>query len=326
MIRLSTRPHRAGYLLFALVGLAQLLCSEDAQGFDGHGVAWRSDLGSAQAEARQKDLPLWVQFTGPWCVNCKRMDRGAFLHPLVVAASTERFIPVKVRSDEYEQLALSLGLTVLPSTVIVKPSGEVIDKWEGFGEPGEFLNFLEETLIRDGRLPRSPRKDGPPEIALASYCPVSLVDRRRLVPGQTTLVEKHGGFEYRFADEAARVAFRARPEKYVPVNRGDCPVRQVDGGRFKPGDPRFGVLYRGHLYLCADGSERDRFLKNPERYANVDLGYRLHCLHCVGEKPGREVAQSSGRPAPSTTTRRTLLPPPSAVMEAFLTPVLRLTR
>ncbi len=81
---------------------------------------------------------------------------GRSSHPSVVGASRDRFVPVKLRSDEYEQLALSLGLSALPSTVIVRPSGEVIDKWEGYGEPGEFLTFLEEALTRS-------RKEGPVE-------------------------------------------------------------------------------------------------------------------------------------------------------------------
>jgi YHS domain-containing protein len=254
------------------------------------------------------------------------MDRGTFLNPHVVAASGERFIPIKVRSDEYEQLALTLGLTVLPSTVIVKTSGEVIDKWEGYGEAGEFLGFLEETLIRDARLPRLRKPQDPPRVALASYCPVSLVDKRRLILGQPGLVAQHGGSEYRFADEAARNAFLVKPEKYVPANGGDCPVRQVDRGRFQPGDPRCGVLYGGHLYLCADAVERDRFLKSPARYANIDLASRSACLHCWSDKSGQQTAQTKGQPASTTAARRPTLPSPAAVLEAFLSPVLRLTR
>ncbi len=319
MIRLMTRPDRAGFSALALAGLAPALIACDAFGSDGHVIAWRSDLGSAQAESRARHLPLWIQFTGPWCVNCRRMERGAFVHPLVVAEAHDRFVPVKLRSDEYEQLALSLGLSALPSTVIVHPDGEVIDKWEGFGEPGEFLVFLEETRARFKKADRV-------EVALASYCPVSLVDKKQLVRGQTTLTTKRDGFEYRFADEAARRAFLAAPERYAPANRGECPVRQVDGGVFQPGDPRWGILYRGHLYLCADAAGRERFLKNPERYANIDLASLSACPHCWSGRPDGQLAQSEGRPAPSTAARRSTLPSAPAVIEALLAPVSRLRR
>src|SRR5580704_3646995 len=88
-------------------------------------IEWRPDLGQAQVEAKSRDLLLWIQFTGPWCINCRRMDRATFLHAGVVTRSREQFVPVKLRSDEHEALAVSLGLTSLPSTVIVRPNAEV---------------------------------------------------------------------------------------------------------------------------------------------------------------------------------------------------------
>jgi YHS domain-containing protein len=322
MIRLSTRPGRAGhpYPLVALAGLAQIFANTVVAA-DGRSVAWKTDLGAAQAESRARDLPLWVQFTGPWCVNCRRMEWGTFSHPLVIAAARERFVAVKLRSDEHEQLALSLGLSSLPSTVIVRPNGEVIDKWEGFGEPGEFLVFLEGTRARF-------RGEAHYEVALGAHCPVSLVDRRRLIPGRSELVARRDGFEYRFADEAARRAFLAEPEKYVPANHGECPVRHVDAGSFQDGDPRWGVLYKGHLYLCADAADRVRFLKNPERYANLDADAKASCPHCWGEWTASRVAWNapSRLPSPSAATRRPGVPTGPVLMEALLTPGGRLVR
>jgi len=327
MILLSNRPPRVGCPLVFIASLVPLLAASPAQAIEPHGVAWRTDLGTAQAESRARNLPLWIQFTGPWCVNCRRMERGAFVNPAVVASSHEMFVPVKLRSDEFEPLAIRLGLTVLPSTVIVKPTGEVIDKWEGYGDPGEFHVWLGATLARDGRLPERPL-DKRPEIALASFCPVSLVDRRQLVPGLTTLTAIHNGAEYRFPDEASRTTFLTHPERYAPANRGECPVEHVDRGVFRPGRPESGVIYRGHLFLCANAADRDRFIENPERYANVDLVARDSCPHCWGIRPGRQLAQGPDKlPAvPSSATRRTISPPPSAIMEAFLAPVTRLRR
>jgi YHS domain-containing protein len=326
MIRLLNRPLRAGYPLLALAGLAPLLVASAATASDTRSVVWRTDLGTAQAEARARDLPLWIQFTGPWCVNCRRMERGAFVHPAVVASSQGQFVPVKLRSDEYEQLALSLGLNSLPSTVIVRPNGEVIDKWEGYGESNEFHAWLQETLSSDGRL-GTPGKGKKFEVAMAAFCPVALVDRRKLVPGLATLTAKHDGFEYRFADEASRTAFLARPEKYVPANHGECPVEHVENGVFQAGKPQFGVIYRGHLYLFAGTEDRTRFLKNPERYANVDLASRHSCPHCWGTTSRRQIAQVPPRAAAaSLATRRIVLPPPAVIMEALLMPVNRLLR
>ncbi len=77
--------------------------------------------------------------------------------------------------------------------------------------------------------------------------------------------------------------FRKDPERYIPVNHGDCPVTQVDRGAAKPGDPRWGVLYQGRLYLCASSDARRHFLDEPARYAMVDVAEQGFCAHCRGE-------------------------------------------
>ena len=121
------------------------------------------------------------------------------------------------------------------------------------------------------------------------------------------------------------MAFLQRPEKYAPVNRGECPVTQVDGGAIKPGHAKWGVLYNGHLFLCADAAGRDLFLKTPGRYAAVDLASREACPHCRGSA-GERLATSPGQVAGSPPPRRSSLPTPPALLEAFLTPVSRLWR
>jgi len=277
------RPSRVGLaalLAFGLVGQIPsrgLLAADDPRK-----IAWRDDLAQAQAEAKSRDLLLWIQFTGPWCINCRRMDRSTFTHAAVVTASRGQFVPVKLRSDEYENLAQSLGLTSLPSTVIVRPDGEVVEKFEGYGEAETFEGFLGAVLRREGRSPEQivARAAKDRSVALAGFCPVSLIRTRRLVPGKPELTEEHGGRVFRFAAEADRLAFRQSPGSFAPVNDGRSPVSQVDQGDFLVGDPRWGVVYGGHLFLFRDGAERDRFAKDPERYAHVDASERFACPHC----------------------------------------------
>jgi thioredoxin-related protein/YHS domain-containing protein len=290
MLNPAPRRIRVGLgalLAFGLLGstLTDLATAAD----DARKINWREDLGQAQAEARSRDLLLWIQFTGPWCINCRRMDRATFVHPPVVTESRERFVPVKLRSDEHELLALSLGLSSLPSTVIVRPNGEVVDRFEGYIEPERFEATLTALLRREGRsaeqvAARAAEKKKlaarDSEIALAGYCPVSLLRERKLVQGRPELTVEHDGRVFRFADEATLGAFRRKPDAFAPANDGRCPVSQVDRGDFHTGDPRWGVVYAGHLFLFKDEAQRDRFVKDPERYANVDAADRGSCPHC----------------------------------------------
>jgi YHS domain-containing protein len=108
-------------------------------------------------------------------------------------------------------------------------------------------------------------------VALAGFCPVSLVQGCRLIPGQPALSLSYEGLVYRFADDRMRTAFRNQPGRFLPANGGHCPVAQVDRSEVRPGEALWSVLYRDRLFLCADREAQARFMKNPERYARALL-------------------------------------------------------
>jgi YHS domain-containing protein len=314
MTRPISRPVRFGaglFLTMALAGLATVSARGAGQG----SIDWRVDLQQAFQEARERNLLVWVQFTGPWCPSCVRMERESLTDRRVIASSRERFVPVKLRTDAHEALVTHFGLEGIPATIILTPSGEVVSRHEGFVESAPFLALLGDALARtepmrrvaatsarDRSLPvQEDRDEAEAEVSLAGYCPVSLVRDHRLVPGQPDQSLEHDGHEYRFADSGMRSMFRSQPERFIPVNAGRCPVDQVDRGESVAGDPRWGVLYQGHLYLCADRQRRDRFLKNPERYAYVDAADRGICPHCWSREG---LANRGPRPSIARAPRR----------------------
>jgi YHS domain-containing protein/thioredoxin-related protein len=279
-----SRPRRAGTLAALAIGLVgSLTVLPSARAEDPKHIAWREDLAQAQAEAKSRDLLLWIQFTGPWCINCRRMDRSTFVHQGVINHSRDSFVPIKLRSDEHEALAMSLGLTSLPSTVIVRPNGEVVERYEGYVEPETFEVTLGAVLRREGRSPEQvakAKKLKDDALALAGFCPVTLLKENKLIPGKKDLTVEHEGRIFRFASEETLREFRRKPDVFAPANNGRCPVTQVDRGDFQPGDPHWGVVYGGHVFLFKTGAERDQFVKEPERYASVDRADRFNCLHC----------------------------------------------
>jgi YHS domain-containing protein len=222
------------------------------------------------------------------------------------------FVALRLRSDTNEELALSFDLSGLPATVIVSPAREVVALRQGYLSPEELADFLQQALDR-----REARKSynrrlalgntseqgvKPPakriqdqgksknsgiktesNVALLGFCPVSLVSDRRLIEGQIEYTVTHEGRLYRFANMLTFNLFRRDPERYVPVNDGDCPVTQVDRGTRQPGNPKFGVLYEGRLYLCASDAERKRFFAQPDRYASVDVAEQGNCPHCLAQ-------------------------------------------
>lgn len=241
-------------------------------------IPWRTDFDQAVAEARARDRPLWVQFTGPWCLYCIKMDRDTFTRAEVVALSRDDYIPVKVRADEREDLVQRFGVSGLPATVLLDSQGQRIDQRDGYVQAEEFVAFL--LASRPVRSERGATGPEQPEIALAGYDVVSLVTGRGLASGTSDYSTRYDGLEFRFVDARDREAFLADPERFLPCYQGRCVVNLVDRGASVRGDPRRGVYYRGRLYLCADEAARKRFASDPARYADADLADAGQCPHC----------------------------------------------
>jgi YHS domain-containing protein len=303
--RFPARRARSGtlVLLLLVIALPHPGRADDADA-DPAPISWHHDYATALQEARARNQPLWIQFTGPWCPNCTRMERDSFAHAAIRAQAGRDFVAVKLRADLNQELALGFELTGLPATVIVAPSRQVLSVHQGYLAPAELGDLLtaasskypgrrepERQLAASEKRPATPheptaeRRASRPktetEVALSGYCPVSLVSEKKLVPGQAEYTVNHEGRLYRFANLITFNLFRGDPARYVPVNNGNCPVSQVDRGAPQPGDPKFGVLFQGRLYLCGSGEDRQRFLNEPARYAAVDVAERGHCPHCL---------------------------------------------
>ena len=114
-----------------------------------------------------------------------------------------------------------------------------------------------------GSGPASPARPDPArpksetQLALSGYCPVSLISDRRLVQGQSEYTVQHEGRAYRFASALMSNLFRKDPDRYIPVNRGDCPVSQVERGVLAARQTQGGACStRAGCLLCASEDAR----------------------------------------------------------------------
>jgi hypothetical protein len=142
-------PGRIG--LAATLVCALLTARAPVRATDPEAIPWRTDLHGAEIEARAQDRLLWIQFTGSWCPNCVRLQRESFVQPNVVGYARHAFVPVRIQTDEREDLVDRFGLSGIPATVLLKPSGEVVARREGYIDARGFQSFLERALIQTGR-------------------------------------------------------------------------------------------------------------------------------------------------------------------------------
>ena len=53
---------------------------------------------------------------------------------------------------------------------------------------------------------------------------------------------------------------------------GYCPVALISNGKWTKGDPKFGIIHRGRLYLFASEAEKQTFWQDPDRFAPILSG------------------------------------------------------
>ena len=64
---------------------------------------------------------------------------------------------------------------------------------------------------------------------------------------------------------------------------GYCPVTLLKNDVWKQGDPRYGVVHRGRLYLFAGPDEKEQFFANPDDFSPVLAGVDAVYLADSGE-------------------------------------------
>ena len=117
------------------------------------GLVWLSDYEQAVAQAKKEGKPLFIDFTGAFCVNCRDMEENMFPRPgiqnrlkefVLVRLYTDR---PKVASDQINQdLLQKLTKSVtLPSYVAVNVDGsQSVSEWTQ--DERAFVGFLDQGL------------------------------------------------------------------------------------------------------------------------------------------------------------------------------------
>jgi protein disulfide-isomerase len=271
-------------------------------------VLWQRDYKTACQAAEQSGRPLLIQFTGRWCPSCLRLERVTLLDPAVIETINRSCVAVKLDADFSPTLLKRFAVERLPVTVVLSPSGIPLGRIEGYRPADKYAAELarliaemprsvassgmilvpplrvasrarsheqNEIMLTSLRTGARVASDGvllsgylEPLLALDGYCPVSLVESKKLVPGRSELQADHAGHTYWFAGSSERARFAADPRRYVPVLDGMCVASFVNSHKLVPGDARYGAIHRGRLHLFAGPEERQRFQADPAVYVD----------------------------------------------------------
>ncbi len=115
---------------------------------------WLTDYGEALQRARAKGKPIFVDFTGYTCTNCRWMEANIFVRPRV-RALFDKYVLVRLYTDggkpEHEanlRMEQDRFRTIaLPLYALMTPGDQIIATFPGLTRSeGAFVSFLEQGL------------------------------------------------------------------------------------------------------------------------------------------------------------------------------------
>ena len=115
-----------------------------------HELPWHPTLAAGLAAARETGKPLFVDFTGYTCVNCRWMEKEVFARKPVLAALRDRFVLAQLYTDggphaeENQRVQIERFRTLaLPYYVVLSPDNAVLATHAGImADHRDFLEWL----------------------------------------------------------------------------------------------------------------------------------------------------------------------------------------
>ena len=129
-----------GTLLVVLMLSANSFANSVESPFSGISITTAKEIASAQGKY------IFIDFYADWCVPCKWMDETTYADKGVISTLQSGFVPVKVNIDDFDGYTLKAeyNIKVLPTLLIIDPSGKVIKRFEESLSPSKLKDVLTE--------------------------------------------------------------------------------------------------------------------------------------------------------------------------------------
>ncbi len=118
-------------------------------------IKWLDNLEQALIESKNSNTPIFIDFTGYTCTNCRWMETNIFEHS-TVKDLFKNFIMVRLYTDggenhrQNQQMEIDrFGTAALPFYVVLNKYDEEIARFPGMDtNPDNFINFLNDALTK----------------------------------------------------------------------------------------------------------------------------------------------------------------------------------
>jgi uncharacterized protein YyaL (SSP411 family) len=94
-------------------------------------ISWREDHDRALADAAKAGKPVVLVLYAEWCGWCKKLFGESLQDPRVTRLR-DRFVWVKVNSNQETEYKTRYGQNGFPMIVMIRPDGSIYRKLDGF--------------------------------------------------------------------------------------------------------------------------------------------------------------------------------------------------
>ena len=91
-----------------------------------HEIDWKEWDEAAFVQAQAEDKPILLSISAVWCHWCHVMDETSYSDPQVIGLINQRFIPIRVDSDQRPDINSRYNMGGWPTAAFLSPEGDVI--------------------------------------------------------------------------------------------------------------------------------------------------------------------------------------------------------
>ena len=281
-MRLALAPFAA--LAFVLASCWSMAGNSFAQAPQtGQVIQWESDLRAAHARAQQENKHLLLHFYSDNCVWCDRLEAGAFKSPQVIDSINQNYVALKIHAGQNPSLAKTFRVSSFPTDVIVTTQGTALAHGTSPQAPDRYIAMLAQHLPPQQTAPPTQPAPTQPQTMLAQNVspttpavsqnpygnPVAATSAATVVPTGIPAVAVAHRSEVKTAEAATEESEDSTDQPRTLAMDGYCSVTLLEKNEWVEGNPKFGVIHLGHLYLFVDADAMQRFLSEPEPFTPV---------------------------------------------------------
>jgi len=265
----------------------------------GQVIQWESDLKAAHARAQQENKHLLLHFYSDNCVWCDRLEAGAFKTPQVIEAINQNYVALKIHAGQNPSLAKTFRVSSFPTDVIVTTQGTALAHGTSPQAADRYIAMLAQhlpkqvapqaesdtTKLAQNVSPTTPAVSQNPYGGQAMTMPPATDVATATQPptaSQTPVVSTETAVAATPSPSTGTPAVAVSHRSEVPATEaspanqprtlamdGYCAVTLLEKNEWVEGNPKFGVIHLGHLYLFVDADAMQRFLAEPEPFTPV---------------------------------------------------------